>query len=274
MDAASSSVTTTLWLQGAIGIVCLLIFEVLRKQKEVYAPKLRSRKDRYPPAPDMCLFGWIKSTVVVSDEDTLAYVGLAWMPLCSFISSKKRRVAGFLKLCFRTFLGCGAFAIVTLVPIYSTVEHGVHTIKDMTMRNIKQGGERLWASFVAFYLFNTVFLVLLYKGYEYFVDLRQQFLKDGDPEFNPQISYSVLVENIPAGYRSSEKLKELFSKLFPGEVKCARILMNVSPLIKVATERLGYVATLENAEASFEATDKEKVSEIKVKTTSPLCAAE
>jgi calcium permeable stress-gated cation channel len=261
MDPASSSVTTTLWLQGAIGLVCLLIFEVLRKQKEIYAPKLRSRKDRCPPAPDMSLFGWIKSTVAISDEDTLAYVGLD-----AYVFLR------FLKLCFRTFLGCGAFAIVTLIPIYSTVEHGVHTIEDMTMGNIKQGGDRLWASLVAFYLFNIVFLVLLYKEYEYFVDLRQQFLKDGDPEFNPQISYSVLVENVPAAYRSSEKLKELFSKLFPGEIKCARILMNVEPLIKVVTERLGYVATLENAEASFEASDKAKVSEIKVKDNKPtLC---
>lgn len=48
-DVGTASVFSTLTLNSAIGFVCVVLFELLRGQKEIYAPRSRTKPDRCPP---------------------------------------------------------------------------------------------------------------------------------------------------------------------------------------------------------------------------------
>jgi hypothetical protein len=48
-DIGTASVFSTLTLNAIIGTVCLLLFELLRNNREIYAPRTRTKPDRCPP---------------------------------------------------------------------------------------------------------------------------------------------------------------------------------------------------------------------------------
>jgi hypothetical protein len=105
------------------------------------------------------------------------------------------------------------------------------------MGNIQQKGHRLWAPVFFTYFFSLTLLYLLHKEYAHFVRLRQSFLKHGDIGVPPQRNYSILVENVPKEYRSSEKLMQLFETLFPGEVAYASIAVQMKVLSSCVEKR-------------------------------------
>jgi hypothetical protein len=48
-DIGTASVFSALLLNGIIGLIAFIAFELLRGQKEIYAPRTRTKKDRCPP---------------------------------------------------------------------------------------------------------------------------------------------------------------------------------------------------------------------------------
>jgi hypothetical protein len=48
-DIGTASVFSTLSLNSVIGVVALIAFEIVRHQKEIYAPRSRTKADRCPP---------------------------------------------------------------------------------------------------------------------------------------------------------------------------------------------------------------------------------
>lgn len=268
VDTATASVFSTLTLQAIIGAIVYLLFEYFRGtsplsplslsppphhrlgQREIYAPRLRTKPHRCPPQPPSGLFGWLTTTYSLSDEETLRVVGLdAFMFL------------RYLKIFARVGLGCGIFGLMTLVPIYGTAnkKDGVVGIAMYTMSQISPGGDRLWASLLCYWGYTLVLLYLLYSEYEYFAQLRQKFMKDGDSEVPSQRLVSVIVENVPTEYRSSTKLKKFFENLFPGEIYCAKMgLKYQSIMMPILEERKAALTALENAMATYESTDRTK----------------
>jgi hypothetical protein len=234
----------------------MLLFEWWRSQKEIYSPKLRSKKSRCPPSLPTSPFAWIKPVLSLSDEDTLRMVGLD-----GYIFLR------FLRMCAKLALGCGTFGLIFLLPIYSTAfgNSKVFGINRYTMANITAGGDRLWAPFLCTWIFALTFLYLIYVEYEYFVHLRHRFLIYGDPDLPTQQLYSVLVENVPKRYQSSVKLGELFSELFPGEVVTSRIAMNLTPILAACDERKLCIASLEAAVAQFESSGRKEMPKLKLK---------
>lgn len=248
LDVSSLSVIATLRIQGAIGIILLLLFECFRSQTEIYAPKLRSKPKRCPKQPPAGFCAWLAPLMSISDEDTLHCTGLD-----GFVFLR------FLKLCTTMTLGCGVVALIVLLPIYKTSpghEKGVVGIMLYTMANIAPGGDRLWAPFLCAYIFTFFFLYLLVSEYKNFVRLRQDFMRDGDPDLSTQQLYSVLVENIPPECRSSKKLQDLFEELFPDNVYTAKIAMKYGPIVKAENNRMAILTRLENYVAAYEASDR------------------
>lgn len=224
-----------------------LFFHFTLGQREIYAPRLRTKPDRCPAKPPSFLFGWIQPIINLSDEETLRIVGLdAFMFL------------RYLKIFARVGLGCGIFGLITLVPIYGTAskKEGVVGIAMYTMAQISPGGGRLWASLICYWGYILVLLYLLYNEYEYFCQLRQTFMKIGDPDVTPQRLLSVMVENVPPEYRSSKKLQKFFEDLFPGDVYCAKMGLKYDIIMPLLAERKKVITSLENAVATFEATDR------------------
>jgi calcium permeable stress-gated cation channel len=261
LDVSSLSVIATLRIQGAIGIILLLLFEYYRRQPEIYAPKMRSRPKRCPKEPPAGFFAWFSPLMSLSDEETLRCTGLD-----GFIFLR------FLKLCAKMALGCGIFSLIVLLPIYKTSpghQKGVVGIMLYTMANIAPGGDRLWAPFLCTYFFTFFFLYLLVTEYKNFVRLRQDFMRDGDPDLSSQQLYSVVVENIPRAYQSSKKLQELFEELFPENVYSAKIAMKYGPIVKAEDHRMEILSKLENSVAAYEASDRDKMPMVKLRNGKP-----
>jgi hypothetical protein len=163
---------------------------------------------------------------------------------------------------------CILFGCIVLIPVYGTdsaSKKSVFSIESMTMGNVQQGSNRLWSSVVAVYLYTALFLALMFKEYKYFVANRQKYFKYGDPAVPKQLSYSVLVENIPTDLRTSEKLTALFESIFPKEVFGARVLLQVDPLLKACDERKKILVLLEGAIAKYESSGHAEKKEVKVK---------
>lgn len=255
-DPATSSVFATLAMQGGIGLVVWALFEYFRpKQREVYAPRLRSKKNRCPEACPDKPFAWISHCFNISDEDTLRHIGLDGFMFLRF-----------LLLCFKMAAACGVFGLIVLMPVYSTApgNPGVAGINLYTMGNLEEGGDRLWASFIATYLYTLLFVYLLYKEYEYFVALRQRYFTEGDIDIPSQVNFSVLVECIPKKFQSNEALKNLFESLYPGQVVSACVAMVLSPLERAVLERKAVISRLESAIAEFQGSDKEVIPKVTV----------
>jgi hypothetical protein len=76
-DTSTNSIFTVLLIQGIVGTILYGVFEIVRGQREIYEPKRRSKPQRCPKADvPLTPFGWIAPTMAVSDEDTLAMVGM------------------------------------------------------------------------------------------------------------------------------------------------------------------------------------------------------
>lgn len=247
VDTGTASVFSTLVLQAIIGFIVYILFELFREQKEIYAPKLRVKPERCPLEPPNHYFGWLKPILNLSDEETLKIVGLDGFMFLRY-----------LKIFTKIGLGCGIFGLITLVPIYGTApsQEGVVGIAMYTMANITPGGGRLWASLIAYWGFTLLLLYLLYKEYEYFTQLRQNFMKEGDPDISSQQLLTVVVENVPLQYRSSNKLKQFFDELFPGDVYCAKMGLKYESLLVLTEERKKVINALESAIATYESTDR------------------
>ena len=191
----------------------------------------------------------------LSDEETLKIVGLDGYMLLRF-----------LLICAKMGMYGGIFSLLLLLPLYSTSnEDGVIGMNLHTMANIKAQSPRLWGPFICMYLFSGAFMFLLYKEYEHFVHLRQQFFREGDPDVPTQQLFSVIVENVPDEFRRSHALKDLFESLFPGQVSSAQIAVDCVPLLKLIEERKVVVSRLEKAIALYEASDRQERPVVKLK---------
>jgi hypothetical protein len=173
----------------------------------------------------------------------------------------------FLRLCAVVSLGCGTFALIFLLPIYSTAfgDDDVVGIDRFTIANITSGGVRLWAPMLCTYIFTLTMLYMLYREYETFVALRHRFLREGDADMPTQHLFSTVAENIPAEYQTSAKLRHLLETFYPGQVLTACIGMDTTGAAAIEEKRKLAVIKLEKAVAQYDASGREKVPMVGVK---------
>jgi hypothetical protein len=257
-NADASPIWTTLYFNGAIGIVLLLLFERFRHRADIYFPRLLNYPSRTPDAPPSGFGGWMKPLLVITDEQTLDYVGLD-----GYMRLKFLKVCALL-CCVMTVVG-----LLVLAPVYSTGYNGFPGYYKITMSNVSVDGVRLWAPWLAIYIYSGVFLLLLHNEYKNFCAKREKFLAQGDRGMPEQVQFSVLVEKIPRDFRSNAGLQDLFQNIFPGHVHSASVCRNLASLDKLVEERHKAVILLEKAVALKEATGKEP--EYFERTSGALC---
>ena len=247
LDEASSTVVTTIIVNALVGSLLILLFELNKGKKEIYAPRLRMQKNRCPPPPPTGFLAWVSFIQNINDEETLEYIGLdAFMFL------------RFIRFCFRLSCIAAVVGLLVLWPVYSTAsvhQDGVAGVNLYTMANVSKNGDRLYASAICCWLFAIVFLLLIEEEYKDFVALRQAYLLKDDPDVSAQKRYSVFVQNIPIPYRSSDKLRGLFEGMFPGQVHSAQIARTLVDLDKCVARRRELLLELELAIAHFKASN-------------------
>lgn len=237
-DTDTASVYATLSAGVLSCLSTLIIFEIVRHQREIYFPRLRSNKYRSPsPAPNT-LLGWVFHTLSISDEDTLSMIGMD-----AFV------VLRYIRLCFKVIGICGVLSAFVLIPIYSSApaQSDIQGINTYTMANLEQGGNKLWMSVLCCWIFSGLFMHFLTYEYEYFIYLRQRFLKEGDPDVPSQKLFTVKVENIPEECQSNQKFRCVFEDLFPGEVSVAVCSQELHTLEGAIALRDDFLNRLETA---------------------------
>lgn len=246
MNAETSSVLATLFINGVIGIVVQILFEWWRiSQLDVYCPKLRKDDGEMLPDPGRYPFSWVKAVCSVTDDEMITIAGMD-----AFVNLR------FMKICFYIITICMIFSIGGLCPIYATSDESSDITQGITlfsMANIPDGSDKLWAPFACAYLFTIVFIIFMYKEYENFTRVRILYFKTGDVTLPRQMSYSVQVENIPMEYRTSPRLKELFTSWFGTDVLYAYVATCLTPLDTAVTKRKALLTQLEGFIAQFEA---------------------
>eukprot|EP01042_Synura_sphagnicola_P006827 gene6827-8738_t len=134
------------------------------------------------------------------------------------------------------------------------------------MGNLKDQSDRLWAPFFMAWGYSIFLLYLLHEEYKFFVGVRQTYMGTGDKDVPAQTYYSVIVENVPIEYQSTGKLRDFFTKLFPGQVHSAYSALKLSKVEKALKLREATKARLEGCIASYKGTDHKKVPEVGLKS--------
>lgn len=108
-DPDTSAIFATMAINGGIGLVLLLIFEKVRYNFEVYAPRLRTMKDAVPAAPKVGFLAWVPQVLEVPDEELLRIAGLDGYVFLRY-----------LRMIVKVGLICSFFGLFVLLPVYGT----------------------------------------------------------------------------------------------------------------------------------------------------------
>ena len=227
-------------------VVIVTLFEINRQKKWIYHRRLTKRlqaENRAPKPPHMYPFGWVVSVFSITDDEVLKMVGLdAYMFL---------RVQ---LLCFKSTLFFTIMGLIILVPIYATSSGGVEYWGKYTIANIPISTKdyhstsgRLWTCTIMMYVYSFFVCRLLYYEYKVYFEKRIHFMINGDPELPKQSNYTIMLENVPLSLRSVPKLKQLFEKLFPGQVYCIEIALDLGQLENLCATRRTVRNQLEKA---------------------------
>lgn len=152
----------------------------------------------------------------------------------------------FVRLCVRITSISGIWGMLVLCPVFA--HGGDHTggFYHISMANISQGSWVIWfpTMFMWFmvsytieyettttlvsvrcrltqYLFSLQTFFVLFEmneEYKHYLELRIEYLTEGDINSNPQTRHSLCIEEIPRELRSDTALYRYFDSLFPGKI--------------------------------------------------------
>lgn len=235
-DGATSSIFASLVVNGALGIIFYSIFLLNQHRRDVYTPKLKTDNANKVAPPPPGHFAWVKHVLSIDDEETLRVVGLDGYIFLRFI-----------RLLSRLLLTCSAIGLPILLPVYGSAGFKAATpgIQQVGMGNLDKNDPRIWASLLMAWVFFSYALYLLYEEYRIFADLRQDFMKRGDPEVSVQTQYSCMLENLPEDINSEQRLTELLHKIYPNEVHSVVMTLNTKKCDTEIAKRNGFLAAFE-----------------------------
>ena len=65
------------------------------------------------------------------------------------------------------------------------------------------------------------------EEYKHYLELRMQYLSEGDIDMNPQTQHSLIVEEIPRELKSDRALFQYFDTLYPGTFTKAKVIFDI-----------------------------------------------
>jgi hypothetical protein len=247
-----ASVLGTMYLSLVAGGCLLVLFECLRGRKNRFCrclyrqrhslrfrkinPKLRAVNI---PAYPRGILAWVYPSWKIGDTEFLEQVGMD-----GYITLR------FIRLCRRLCVWAVVWGLGVLVPIYSTgdiFERGQGGVYWMTMSNLYNGSELLWAPTFFAWVFTMYLMHSLREESVIFNEMRNDWLAEGERSMQRQTSYTVMIERIPRAFRSPAMLQKFFDTLFPGQVHCVSICLGLDELKSLQSRRDKALYKLERA---------------------------
>ncbi|KAI8367508.1 uncharacterized protein BYT42DRAFT_128832 [Radiomyces spectabilis] len=227
------------------GVLCFLLFCILRvRWSAMYSPRLCMKKHAPVELPTS-LFGWIIPLLKTPHSVVLEKVGLDAVVMLQF-----------LLMGAKLFGLCGFFGVVVLYPIRQMggdLFNSTDPVVNSTSSSVPLASEVYSPSFLWVYLFFTYFFCFAtfyftFVNYRDYVRIRREFLMRIAKTLPAR---TVLITGIPQGLRSDQKLAEYFETLGVGVVDSVHIIRHVHRLLDYIKERAQYLRKLETAYANF-----------------------
>ena len=227
----NSSILFTLVIDASIGLLLLvlaILFRNLSVTKMIYHVKFHPNT-----TPSVNLFQ--------ADRDLLPVIGIDAYIVLEFISFAIRIS------CISTL-----FSMILLVPMYiygsSNTSSSFSFITAASLANIDSNNPIAYAALIHQYAYVLVFLKLAHDNFKNFAYIRQSYLS-GSYASLQQYQYSILIENIPSRFRSSDTLQSLFERMFSDKVHSAVVMMDTGSLEFTIKRRVAVLRKLEHAGA-------------------------
>ncbi|KAE8904075.1 hypothetical protein PF005_g18830 [Phytophthora fragariae] len=245
----SGTIKTSVSIYLPILAAGFLLFECLRRRFRRAYDSRREEEDIYNvstlnPGRDG-LFRWISWGFRVSDDEILERCGLETLTYLRFL-----RLGQKLAL---LAVGCSA----VLFPLYATAgppptnRTPIDPLMRISMSNLPERSDRLWAPTVVAFVIATYAMRLLVNEYKLYVRCRHQVL--GQMEA-PQ--YSVLVNDLPLHLRTRQTLEKYMGKIFPSSIRHVYVALECATLETLVDRREHVRGALEHALAKCERSRK------------------
>eukprot|EP00624_Nannochloropsis_granulata_P002962 evm.model.NODE_25078_length_8269_cov_19.407787.2 len=212
-----------------VAVVCLFAFPLLHPHfPDVYDAKRervrlggsshqRGDLAGMPPERPKFTLDWLKLLWSLNDDDILRFVGADALMFLRY-----------LRVCFKAACLMLIYGLCVLVPINSIGANMLSEFEKYSASNVADGSQLLWAHFVGAYLLTFLLMYLLFKEYQTYVELRQQFMKSPTVQ-----SYSIIIRDIPKDVDRGTVERYLFELL--GSVVFFIIFCYIIPISLVAS---------------------------------------
>ncbi|CAH0516837.1 unnamed protein product [Peronospora belbahrii] len=147
---------------------------------------------------------------------------------------------------------------LVLFPLYATAgvassieQHSIDPLERISMSNLPERSDRLWAPTVVAFVMTTFAMRLLVKEYKLYVQYRHQVLSKMEA---PQ--YSVLVTDLPLHLRTRQTLEKYMAKIFPSSIRNVYVALECATLETLVDKREQVRGVLEHALAECERSRK------------------
>ncbi|XP_028397850.1 CSC1-like protein HYP1 [Dendronephthya gigantea] len=254
--ASIEAFITSLIFNVGITLIILVVFCILRPRFDfVYQPNFKMLTECLSKeisetkrallrklALSSEFFRWLTPAFKVSRDELYDLVGFD-----AFVYLR------FLRLCFRIAAFLLPYAVLVLIPVSVNGGNDQKGMDILTLGNITQESDKLWAHLIGVWLFSFLMYYLLYTEWHVYVEYRQRYLKE-----NKENHFSVLVTQLPSEIVSiqhiplDEDLKKLIEKIFPDQVAFCYVVENTEDWQELLKKHDDLILKLERAKAILE----------------------
>ncbi|KAF9583591.1 hypothetical protein BGW38_009093 [Lunasporangiospora selenospora] len=224
-------------LSAGVTIVSVGIFEWNRRKKTLqylYSPRCRLKVNPTPPM-SLKFLGWIIPTIMIPEEFYISNVGLDAVMFLRF-----------LRMCLHFCVFNAIFVGVILLPIHYYGGNNLSEVPRMSIANVKDNSDVLWAHVFLTYMVSISWMFLLFKNFWQWMDLRREYtlqrIRQGEIA-----ERSIFVSRLPAHLRSDEALKHYFESLKMGPVESTAVVLHCGRLSRKIDRRESALNMLEKA---------------------------
>ncbi|KAF9355163.1 hypothetical protein BGX26_006899 [Mortierella sp. AD094] len=236
-------------LSAGVSVVCIGVFEWNRRKKTLqylYSPRCRLKVNPSPPM-SMKFLGWIIPTIRIPEEFFIANVGLDAVMFLRF-----------LRMCLQFCIFNGIVLGIILLPIHFTGGNGLSELPRMSIANVADDSDVLWAHVILTYVATISWMFLLFKNYWQWMDLRREYtlqrIRQGEIA-----ERSIFISRLPSNLRTDEALKQYFESLKMGPVEFATVVQHCGRLSQKIDRRESTLNMLEKTHIELAQTVLERV---------------
>jgi len=204
----SGSLGTIIGPSILFALVYMTVFEILRvRWPQFFSPREHG-------VVHAGFLEWIPNTFLVPEEEVVRRSGMD-----AAVYLRVQSMAAFIMMLL-TFFGC-----VVLMPVYYMGEEGLTDLNEISLSNVRQLSDLLWAPSVMMWVFTSICFCVIMTNYNEIYKMRLNVMGSGEGQ-----EYSVMITKVPEHFDSDEKILDDIQKKYPGRVVAVQTIHDESLL--------------------------------------------